>query len=534
MGARTQRHVARPATAWAVLLSVALAGPAAAAPGASLSEQEARGKAIFLTGESPSGRDITAYVGQAAVAVSASAMPCASCHGSDGLGRPEGGVIPSDITWRELTKSYGAVSPSGRARPAYTEQSLARAIRTGMDAGDARLDVSMPRFRMHAEDMADLIAYLKRLEQTLDPGLSETAITLGTLLPEGERSAAFGAAVKQVILAYFADINAQGGIYRRRLELKAMGAPTRDLVLARGQALIESGEVFALVAAMTLGLEHEFDSLIEQRGVPLIGPFTAFPPSADALHRFTFYLYGGLGTQAQALSHYASTKLVPGGARIGVVYPGDEKIRAVAQALQAQAKTRQRPLPLLREYPKARADAAAVAAELEREHIDTLLFLGDGAALEALVSAGASRGWTPYVLTPGVLAGEAVFDLPPAVDGRVFLAYPTGPADYSKAGAEEFNEFRRRHGLAREHTTTQIAAYAAVKLLAEGLKAAGRGLSREKLVLALESLYQFETGLTPKLTYGPNRRIGARGAHIVKVDLQNKRLHPGATWVEAD
>jgi TATA-binding protein-associated factor Taf7 len=52
------------------------------------------------------------------------------------------------------------------------------------------------------------------------------------------------------------------------------------------------------------------------------------------------------------------------------------------------------------------------------------------------------------------------------------------------------------------------------------------------LVDALEALYQYETGLTPPLTYGPNRRVGARGAHLVAVDLLNKKYQPVGGWHE--
>ena len=52
------------------------------------------------------------------------------------------------------------------------------------------------------------------------------------------------------------------------------------------------------------------------------------------------------------------------------------------------------------------------------------------------------------------------------------------------------------------------------------------------LVDALEALYAFETGLTPPLSYGPNRRIGARGAHVVAVDLVNKSYQPVGGWHE--
>ena len=85
-----------------------------------LTDQEKRGKFIYLRGGSPSGREITCYIGDGATEVPAAAMLCANCHGFDGRGNPEGGVVPSDITWEALTKYYGVTHSSGRKHPAYT------------------------------------------------------------------------------------------------------------------------------------------------------------------------------------------------------------------------------------------------------------------------------------------------------------------------------------------------------------------------------------------------------------------------------
>ena len=79
-----------------------------------------------------------------------------------------------------------------------------------------------------------------------------------------------------------------------------------------------------------------------------------------------------------------------------------------------------------------------------------------------------------------------------------------------------------------------MSAHARAVTLAEGLKRAGQDLSREKLITALEGLYEFNTGVTPPLTYGPNRRIGAAGAHIVSVDVERKQYVPSVGWVSAD
>ena len=79
--------------------------------------------------------------------------------------------------------------------------------------------------------------------------------------------------------------------------------------------------------------------------------------------------------------------------------------------------------------------------------------------------------------------------------------------------------------------TTQISALVAAKILVEGLKRTGKDLSREKFIRSLEKLYEFQTGLTPRITYGPNRRIGALGSHIVTIDLEKKSFSPVGQWI---
>jgi ABC-type branched-subunit amino acid transport system substrate-binding protein len=138
------------------------------------------------------------------------------------------------------------------------------------------------------------------------------------------------------------------------------------------------------------------------------------------------------------------------------------------------------------------------------------------------------------VFLQGHLAGRHAVAAPASFEGRIFVAFPTSPGDHSPAGRQEFAEFRQRHGLPRRHLAAQIRTYTAAKLMVEGLSQAGRDLSREKLLLALEGLYRYATGFTPPLTYGPNRHIGALGAHIVAVDVANRRFAAGSTWVEPD
>ena len=80
----------------------------------------------------------------------------------------------------------------------------------------------------------------------------------------------------------------------------------------------------------------------------------------------------------------------------------------------------------------------------------------------------------------------------------------------------------------------QISAYSAAKILVEALKRAGKDVSREKLIQSLEGLYEYQTGLTPAITYGPNRRVGAMGAYIVAIDLNGKQFVPASGWTNSN
>ena len=150
--------------------------------------------------------------------------------------------------------------------------------------------------------------------------------------------------------------------------------------------------------------------------------------------------------------------------------------------------------------------------------------------LESLLGALDARQARPRVYALSSFVSRPLFDVPAGFNHKIVLAYPTLGSDITEAGRSEYQALAQAHALPPDHIQAQIAAYAAAKLLEEGLRRAGRTLNRLELVDALEALYAYETGLTPPLTYGPNRRIGARGAHLVTVDLLTKSYQPVGGW----
>lgn len=508
------------------------ASPQGSAPTPSaggLTPSERRGKELYLRGTSAAGREVLAYLGDASLEVPAGTVTCGSCHGLHGEGKTEGGVVPGNLTWEVLTKPYGHTHASGRKHQPFDDAALARALTKGVDPSGNRLASVMPRYDFTREELTDLTAYLKRLAADHDPGLNEKTITVGSLLPAAGPQDELGRAMRAVIDSYFAEVNAQGGIYGRRVELR-FGELTGGDARAQAERFLEREQVFAMTGGVMAGAEEELTRLAAEREVPVVGPFTLFPQTAVPLNRQVFYLFSGLEEQSRALVDFAGEKSPDAkSSAAALVYAEEDLPAGVGAAVEQQFRKDGWKNVRVLKYRHEGFDAARLAREASQTGV--LLFLGSGAEEKALLAEAAKANWTPTVLLPGPLSGPEVFNAPAGFRQKIFLAFPSSPSDQTRDGVAEFRAFAERHQLPPRHFAAQLSAYCAAKILFEGLKRAGRDLSREKLIEALEGLYEFDTGLTPPITYGPNRRVGADGAYVIAVDLTNRQFVPASKWI---
>jgi ABC-type branched-subunit amino acid transport system substrate-binding protein len=499
-----------------------------------LTARERRGREIFLHGSTPGGRPIRALLGQSPEPIDAALLACGNCHGPDGRGRPEGGVVPPDVTWRALCKSYGATDRFGRRRPAYTETLVRRAVTMGLDSAGRTLDPSMPRYLARPEDLDDLIAYLTVLGGDLDPGLSPSALTVGTLLPPERLDPEGRLAVLSALTAFADEVNRRGGLFNRRLSVVTDDLdPTRDGAGEAVAKFLDRQPVFALLAADIRGVEEEVARAVESRNVPLIGPLTPRPFAAVPPLRNVFYAYPSLEDQARALAISSSRSSASEAS--AVVHDDDPASTRAALAVAAtwalggRADADRVALPNRGEG----TDPDRLVARLAERRTGLVAYLGPPTFLRPLLEAADRASWRPTVYLPGVLAGRDLFDLPPGFGGKVVLALPHLPDDMTPAGREEYESLRSAGGLPGHHQAAQLAALTAAKVLVEGVRRCGRELSRSRLIDELERLSEFPTGFSRPLTFGPNRRNGSSGAYILTFDLAGKRLEPDGGWVEA-
>lgn len=494
---------------------------------AQLTASERRGKQIYLRGESPSGNKITAILGD--FDVPASTVTCGGCHGLRGEGKTEGGVTAGNLTWTNMIKSYGHTHPSGRKHGPYNEKLFTRSLVQGVDPAGNKLAVAMPRYEMSPEDITDLLAYLKRIDTEREPGLTETTITVGTILPKQGVLAEIGAAMKGVLTAYFANLNDKGGIYNRRVELQTIDAGADPATTETNvRTAVAKGEVFALVSGLSAGADKELAAVAREAEIPSLGAVTLLTQTSAREDRNLFYLLPGASQQARALVNFAANKPELKKSKLAIVHSDNALALAAAAAVEDQARKLGWSSVTKKAFSSAGFDAAAIAADLKG--VDSVVFLGPGGATEfisaaSVISAAPGVNWTPHVFLLGAFTTKDLMQsVPPSFKDRVFLAFPTIPSDVGPAGLAELRALEEKYKLPPGHTASKLSAFAAAKIFTEALKRAGRDLSREKLVTSLESLYEYDTGVTPSITFGPNRRVGSMGSYVVSLDLAKREF----------
>jgi hypothetical protein len=528
---------ARLALAGAVLL--AAASPAAAA---AASPSAGAGESIYLRGVLGSGAPLEGS--RAAGAIAGADAACASCHQRSGLGAVEGSLTIPPITGDYLFRAHDPGEPAlpyveslrGDRAP-YTDATLARAIRDGVDSQGRPLGELMPRFTLGDEDMAALIAHLRSIGVRHVPGVTETVLHFATVVtPDADPVKRRG--MLDVLERYFVDKNRvplkptppmrtsgrtqySKSMYlaNRRWELHVWEltgpASTWRAQLERKLAAEPVYAVLSGLGGSDWGPVHAF---CEQSGVPCLFPNVEVPVDADG-DFWSVYFSRGVLLEAELVAQrlvgpYGRPTV---GAVMQVYRAGDSGERAAAALA---ARLRELGIEVHRTVLPAGARGRAVATALQaaarrgdRRGLALVLWLrpADVAAL------GDAPPRADAVYLSGLLGGLERTPLPAAWRERSLMTYPFDlPAGRRVRLDYPLGWFAVR-GIPLVAEQVQTDTYLACSLLADVLNRMADNFARPYLIeqLQMQLEHRLITGYYPHLTLASRQRFASKGGYVV-------------------
>ena len=351
---------------WAVVVGFASALTLADAP--STAPDVALGQRMYRAGLLPSGQPMRGTL-QGGIPVTG--LHCATCHRRSGFGSSEGATFVPPVTGpslfqaselrravlfrmfyqEDLAGRFWVRVREQRLRPAYTDDTLAVALREGKDPTGRALDLLMPRYRLSDEDMAQLIAYLKSLSSTPTPGVDASTIHFATVVTDGVEPAKHQA-MRAVMHAYVQWKNADTqhliqrpghspwhkddfyGAYRTWVLHEWELRGSADTWSVQLDTYYRAQPVFAVLSGIGVGEWRPVHDFCERAEVPCLFPHTDLPvispPGAYAL-----YFSKGLTVEAESLASYLHEQSQSVAIRqIVQVYRDTASGRVPAQALR--------------------------------------------------------------------------------------------------------------------------------------------------------------------------------------------------------
>ena len=324
------------------------------------------------------------------------------------------------------------------------------------------------------------------------PGVTAKSILLGQSAAFSGPAAQLGIQMNIGTKAYFDYVNAQGGVHGRKIELR-----TRDdkyeatLCVEATKKFIEEDKVFALVSYVGTPTTGAAVPIITEAKVPLVGPFTGAELLRTPVNRYIFNVRASYYDETEKIvEQLVST----GNHKIAVFYQDDAYGQAGLKGVDIAMAKRNLKIAALGKVERNTIKVENAVESIQAVQPDGVIMISAYTSIAEFVRKMKQTGSTTQFHNVSFVGSKALADTLKDEGYGVAISqvvpFPWSPSvqivkEYeqvlTKAGTTEFN-------------FSSLEGYIVGKVMVEGLKRAGKDLTREKLIAALESMNNVDLG----------------------------------------
>lgn len=360
-----------------------------------------------------------------------------------------------------------------------------------------------------------------------EPGVTAEAITMGM---EGEMKSFSGDEENFGFQLAFREANGQGGVHGRRIEWRSLpraGGAAIDQALANAKLLVEQESVFALVnwgGPVVIKLSD----YAAERKVPYLFPHSALVDSTGKRYLFTsFPTYAG---EARLMFRYLPEQR--GLRRIGIVH--DENVYGQNFRKWFEEYAGRNGYTVAGNAAVATRDPKDLTAELkglQDKGADAVVMALYPAQAKVLMQAKATLGFSGRMVSVGPLTDEEYLVLPGgAAEGTLGFCYYPDPNSDRSPGILAYQAVMRRLAGDKPMNRYSLYGYVFGRLILEGLRRAGPGVTRESFIDAMETIRDWDPqGVMPPVSFSATNHHAQFAGFLC--ELKSGRFEALGSWV---
>lgn len=326
--------------------------------------------------------------------------------------------------------------------------------------------------------------------------------------------------------AYFAHVNASGGIHGRKIRVAVRDdgyKPDRTLALTR--ELLEQDKPLALFGFVGTGnvLALRRERVLEGAGIALLAPYTGARELRDPMHPNIFHIRASYSDETARMVEHLHTV---GLRRVAVFYQDDPFGRSgLVGAEGALQKLGLKPVAA-GGYDRTRPeDVDAAVAAIAPATPDAVIMVSVNKASAAFIRKLRARGSKARMFSISVVnfrellknAGE---DAVRGVGISQVMPYPYAPR---VPVVREFLELMARHQPGKTISYASVESFIAAKVLVEAIRRSGSQPTRAKVLAQLENMHEHDVGGF-RIGFAPGQHVGSRFVEVTVIGPGGKLL----------
>lgn len=313
--------------------------------------------------------------------------------------------------------------------------------------------------------------------------------------------------------AYFAVINKNGGVHGRKIELLTLDDKFDPaLTVANAEILIKKERVFALFQGRGTPHTKAIIPILAENKVPLLAPSTGSTIFHEPPIRWVFNIRTKYQTEVEkGVEHFATVGIK----KIGILHVddafGEDGLAGFNKAMAVHKLTPTNTTKFARVKP----DYAETAAAVINANPSALVIISSSKNTIEVIKAIRAKGNQMQIMTLSNNSSSAfVQELGPAGAGVIMSQVTVAPHLVTTRLGQEFITAAKASGATISYPA--IEGYVNAKVLVEGLQRAGRNLTREGFIRALESMQRVDMGGI-LITYGDNDHSGSEFVELTMI-----------------
>ena len=338
-------------------------------------------------------------------------------------------------------------------------------------------------------------------------GVTESEIRVGQFAAQTGPAAELGKRMQLGILAQFNAVNAAGGINGRMLKLVSRDDGYEpEKAAAAVKALIEEDKVFALIGSVGTPTTLAAMPAINAAAIPLVGPFTGAQALREPFNRNLFHVRASYFDETERIVQHLSTL---GIVKIAVFYQNDSYGKAGLEGVMRALEQRKLKPVASVSVERNSVDVAAPLAAILKAAPEAVIQISAYKSCAALIQQAKAKGYGGQFFNVSFVGSKALSDaLGEGGVGVTISQVVPFPYTSSSVIVREYQQ-RMLEATHPEFDFSSMEGFLAAKVFTEGLRRAGRGLTRESFVTALESLRDYNMGGFT-INYSPKNHQGSR------------------------